>query len=67
MKYLRVGVVARLCSVAQSNPTLCGPVDKSPPGFSVHVFSKPEYWSGLPLPSPEPSLQRTKLTILKYK
>ena len=28
------------------------PMDYSPPGFSVHVFSRQEYWSGLPFPSP---------------
>ena len=26
--------------------------DYSPPGSSVHGFSKQEYWSGLPFPSP---------------
>ena len=33
----------------KSCPTLCDPVDCSPPGFSVHGI---EYWSGLPFPSP---------------
>ena len=28
-------------------------MDGSPPGSSVHGFSKQEYWSGLPFPSPE--------------
>ena len=37
--------------VAQSCPTLCDPVDCSPPGFSMR-FSRQEYWSGLPFPSP---------------
>ena len=32
--------------------TLCGPVDCSPPGSSVHGFSRQEYWSGLPCPPP---------------
>ena len=36
----------------QSSPTLCDPMDSSPPGSSVHGFSRQEYWSGLPLPSP---------------
>ena len=40
------------CSVAQSWPTLCNPMDCSPPGSSVHRFSRQEYWSGLPFPSP---------------
>ena len=38
--------------VAQSCPTLRDPMDCSPPGSSVHGFSRQEYWSGLPLPSP---------------
>ena len=28
------------------------PHDRSPPGFSVHGFSRQQYWSGLPFPSP---------------
>ena len=32
---------------AQSCPTLCDPMGCSPPGFS-----RQEYWSGLPFPSP---------------
>ena len=32
--------------------TLCDPVDCSPPGFSVMVFSRQEFWSGLPFPPP---------------
>ena len=40
--------------VAQSCPTLCDPIDRSPPGSSVHGIksSRQEYWSGLPFPSP---------------
>ena len=38
--------------VAQSCPTLCYPMVCSPPGSSVHEFSRQEYWSGLPFPSP---------------
>ena len=32
--------------------TLCDPMDCSPPGSSVHGFSRQEYWSGSPFPSP---------------
>ena len=32
--------------VAQSCPTLSDPMDCSPPGSSVHGFSRQEYWSG---------------------
>ena len=38
--------------VAQSFPTLSAPMDCSLPGSSVHGFSRQEYWSGVPLPSP---------------
>ena len=38
--------------VAQSCPTLSNPMDYSLPGSSVHGFSRQEYWSGVPLPSP---------------
>ena len=38
--------------VAQLCPPLRDPMDCSPPGFSVHGFSRQEYWSGVPLPSP---------------
>ena len=36
----------------QSCPTLCDPIDGSPPGFTVLGFSRQEHWSGLPFPSP---------------
>ena len=38
--------VAHLC------PTLCNPLSCSLPGSSVKEFSRQEYWSGLPFPSP---------------
>ena len=48
---------------AQSCPTLCDPVDCSPPGFSVQGFPRQEYWSGLPFPPrgdlPDPKIQPT--------
>ena len=34
--------------VAQSGPTLCDPMDCSPPGPSVHGIFQEEHWSGLP-------------------
>ena len=37
---------------AQSCLTLCDPMDCSLPGSSVMGFSRQEYWSGLPRPSP---------------
>ena len=38
--------------VAQSCPTLCDPMDSSLPGSRSMGFSRQEYWSGLPFPSP---------------
>ena len=45
--YVKMKVLA-----AQSRLTLCSPMDRSPPGSSDHEFSRQEYWSGLPFPSP---------------
>ena len=36
----------------QSCPTLCDPIDVSPPGSLSLGFSRQEHWSGLPFPSP---------------
>ena len=36
----------------QSCPTLCDHIDGSPPGSPSLGFSRQEYWSGLPFPSP---------------
>ena len=36
----------------QSCPTLCDPMDCSPPGSSVHGILQARYWSGLPCPPP---------------
>ena len=38
--------------VTQSCPTLCHPIDGSPPGPPSLGFSRQEHWSGVPLPSP---------------
>ena len=44
--------------VAQSCPTLHDPMDCSLPGSSGFMgFSRQEYWSGVPLPSPDISLR----------
>ena len=40
------------CSVAQSWPPLCGPMDCILPVTLSMEFSRQEYWSGLPLPPP---------------
>ena len=44
---------AMLCLVAQSYPTLCNPTDCSLRLLCPRGFSKQEYWSGWPCPSPE--------------
>ena len=36
----------------QSCPTLCDPIDGSPPGSPSLGFSRQEHWSGLPFTSP---------------
>ena len=36
----------------QSCPTLCDPIDGSPQAPLSLGFSRQEYWSGLPFPSP---------------
>ena len=36
----------------QSCPTLCDPIDGSPPGPLSLGFSRQEHWSVLPFPSP---------------
>ena len=35
----------------QSCPTLCDPIDRSPPGSLSLGFPRQEHWSGLPFPS----------------
>ena len=39
-------------AAAKSCPTLCNPLDGSPPGPPSLGFSRQEHWSGLPFPSP---------------
>ena len=48
----RVAAAAAAKSL-QSCPTLCDPIDSSPPGSAIRGFSRQEYWSGLPFPSPK--------------
>ena len=42
----------KLSEIAQSCPTLCNPVDCNLPGSPSMGFSRQEYWSGSPFPSP---------------
>ena len=39
------------CSITKSCLTLCGPMDCSPPGSSVHEIPRQGYWSGYPFPT----------------
>ena len=42
-----------MCAQPLSRIRLCYPMNCSTPGSSVHgIFSRQEYWSGLPFPSP---------------
>ena len=41
-----------LAKSLQLCPAVCNSIDCSPPGSSVHGFSRKEHWSGLPCPSP---------------
>ena len=43
---------AATAKALQSCPTLCDPIDGSPPDSRFMGFSRQEHWSGLPLPSP---------------
>ena len=52
-KSVGITVGKTLCVlVTQSYLTLCDPMNCSPSGYSVQGFSRQEYWSGLPFPSP---------------
>ena len=54
IKSLTVSIVSPSAAAKslQSYPTLCDPIDGSPPGFPSLGFSRQEHWSGVPLPSP---------------
>ena len=41
-----------VCLVAQSCPTLCNPMECSPPGSSIHGTFQARIYSGLPFPTP---------------
>ena len=49
----------------QSCPTLCDPIDSSPPGSPVPGILQQEHWSGLPFPSPmrESEVTQSCLTL----
>ena len=53
-------VPAAAAKLLQSCPTLCNPMDCSPPVSLSMGFSRQEYWSGVPLPSAGRFLRYTK-------
>ena len=48
----KVTTDSSLVLVTQTCPTLCDPMDCSPPGSSVHGIHQAEYPNGWPFPSP---------------
>ena len=50
--YVIVLATAAAAKLLQLCPTLCDPIDSSPPGSPSLGFSRLEHWSGLPFPSP---------------
>ena len=54
------GPAAAAAKSLQSYPTLCDPIDGSPPGSPSLGFSRQEHWSGLPFPSPMHESEKLK-------
>ena len=50
--------------VIQSCPTLCGPVDYSLPGSSVHGIIRQEYWEWIALPFSRSTSQGSNPSLL---
>ena len=50
--YASLWMVTAAAKSLQLCPTLCDPIDGSPPGSPSLGFSRQEHWSGLPFPSP---------------
>ena len=53
-------VVAAAAKSLQSCPTLCDPIDGSPPGSAVPGILQARTWSGLPFPSPVQESEKWK-------
>ena len=54
-------IIAAAAKLLQLCPTLCDPIDGSPPGSPSLGFSRQEHWSGLPFPSPMRESEVTQL------
>ena len=50
--HLTQTAAAAAATTTQSCPTLCNPIDGSPPGSPVPGILQARHWSGLPFPSP---------------
>ena len=57
------GPAAAAAKSLQSCPTLCDPIDSSPPGSLSLGFSRQEHWSGLPFPSPMQESEKWKWSV----
>ena len=60
MELLGYMVAATAAKSLQLCLTLCDPIDGSPPGSPSLGFSRQEYWSGLPFPSPVQESEKWK-------
>ena len=58
-----MGSIAAAAKLLQLCPTLCDPIDGSPPGSPSLGFSRQEHWSGLPFPSPMRESEVTQLCL----
>ena len=58
-----------LCLMAQSCPTLCDPMDSSPPGSSLHGISQARIlkWVAFPGDLPDPGLNPSLLCLLLWQ
>ena len=56
----RNAAAASAAKLLQSYPTLCDPIDGSPPGSPVPGILQQEHWSGLPFPSPMHESEKSK-------
>ena len=50
--HVKIAAAAAAAGSLQSCPTLCDPIDGSPPGPPSLGFSRQEHWSGLPFAPP---------------
>ena len=55
-----ISVAAAAAKSLQSCPTLCDPMDGSPPGSPSLGCSRQEHWSGSPFPSPTHESEKRK-------